>query len=118
MNFNSCDFSSYRTNLFILFLLSSAFFFKDKTPPSIICPPDVITESLPGKKYASVSWTVPNVTDNVDRSPVLWSKPYITFPWKVKIGTRTVMYVTQDSSGNRARCKFKVKVLGKLVSFT
>ncbi|XP_060818726.1 sushi, von Willebrand factor type A, EGF and pentraxin domain-containing protein 1-like isoform X1 [Bombus pascuorum] len=85
----------------------------DKTPPSIICPPDIITESLPGKKYASVSWTIPNVTDNVDKSPVLWSKPYITFPWKVKIGTRTVVYVTQDSSGNRARCRFKVKVLDK-----
>lgn len=116
MNFNSCDFSSYRINLFCFFFL--LFFFKDKTPPSIICPADIITESLPGKKYASVSWTIPNVTDNVDRSPVLWSKPYISFPWKVKIGTRTVMYVTQDSSGNRARCKFKVKVLGKLISFT
>ncbi|KOX71267.1 Sushi, von Willebrand factor type A, EGF and pentraxin domain-containing protein 1, partial [Melipona quadrifasciata] len=85
----------------------------DKIPPSISCPSNIITESLPGKKYAYVNWTIPNVTDNVDESPVLWSKPYISFPWKVKIGTRIIIYVAQDSSGNRARCKFKVKVLDK-----
>lgn len=52
----------------------------------------------------------------MDESPVLWSKPYISFPWKVKIGTRMIIYVAQDSSGNRARCKFKVKVLGEIIS--
>ncbi|XP_076388011.1 sushi, von Willebrand factor type A, EGF and pentraxin domain-containing protein 1 isoform X1 [Megachile rotundata] len=85
----------------------------DKTPPSITCPPDIITENLPGKNYAYVNWTIPTTVDNVDESPTLWSKPYISFPWKVKIGTRTVVYVSQDSSGNKARCKFKVKVLDK-----
>ncbi|XP_017761718.1 PREDICTED: sushi, von Willebrand factor type A, EGF and pentraxin domain-containing protein 1-like [Eufriesea mexicana] len=83
----------------------------DKIPPSITCPSDIITKNLPGKKYTYVNWTMPNVTDNVDKSPILWSKPYITFPWKVKIGVRTVVYVAQDSSGNKARCKFKIKVL-------
>nr|XP_034194420.1 sushi, von Willebrand factor type A, EGF and pentraxin domain-containing protein 1-like [Osmia lignaria] len=85
----------------------------DKTPPSITCPSDIITENLPGKNYAYVNWTAPTAIDNVDESPTLWSKPYINFPWKVKIGTRTVVYVSQDSSGNKARCKFKVKVLDK-----
>lgn len=84
----------------------------DKTPPSITCPSDIITENLPGKNYAYVNWTAPTAIDNVDESPTLWSKPYINFPWKVKIGTRSVVYVSQDSSGNKARCKFKVKVLG------
>ncbi|CAK9810357.1 Sushi, von Willebrand factor type A, EGF and pentraxin domain-containing protein 1, partial [Anthophora quadrimaculata] len=83
----------------------------DGTPPSVTCPSDIITENLPGKNYAYVNWTIPTVTDNVDESPTLWSKPYINFPWRVKIGTRTVVYVAQDSSGNKARCKFKVKVL-------
>ncbi|XP_026669674.1 sushi, von Willebrand factor type A, EGF and pentraxin domain-containing protein 1-like [Ceratina calcarata] len=83
----------------------------DKTPPSITCPSNIITENLPGKNYAYVNWTIPKVTDNVDKSPTLWSRPQITFPWKLKIGTRTVVYVAQDSSGNKARCKFKVTVV-------
>ncbi|XP_031369830.1 sushi, von Willebrand factor type A, EGF and pentraxin domain-containing protein 1-like isoform X3 [Apis dorsata] len=83
----------------------------DKTPPSITCPSDIIVENVSGKKYAYVNWTMPNVTDNVDKTPTLWSKPYISFPWRVKIGIRTVVYMAQDSSGNKAKCKFKVKVL-------
>ncbi|XP_053975953.1 sushi, von Willebrand factor type A, EGF and pentraxin domain-containing protein 1-like [Hylaeus volcanicus] len=83
----------------------------DKTPPSITCPPDIVTQSLPKKNYAYVNWTTPTVSDNADEFPIFWSKPYVTFPWKVKIGTRTVIYVAQDSTGNKARCKFKVKVL-------
>jgi len=71
-------------------------------------------ETTKGQNYAYVNWTIPRVTDNADVSPVLWTKPHIVFPWKVKIGTRIVVYVAQDASGNRARCKFKVKVLGKL----
>ncbi|XP_076749113.1 sushi, von Willebrand factor type A, EGF and pentraxin domain-containing protein 1 [Xylocopa sonorina] len=85
----------------------------DKTRPLITCPSDIVTENVPGKNYAYVNWTVPEVSDNVDESPMVWSKPYITFPWRVKIGTRSVVYVAQDSSGNKARCKFKVKVLDK-----
>ncbi|XP_076380505.1 sushi, von Willebrand factor type A, EGF and pentraxin domain-containing protein 1 isoform X1 [Megalopta genalis] len=83
----------------------------DKVPPTITCPPDVVVESLPGKNYAHVNWTSPVVTDNADDSPTVWSKPYVTMPWKAKIGSRTVVYMAQDSTGNKARCKFKVKVL-------
>ncbi|XP_076231899.1 sushi, von Willebrand factor type A, EGF and pentraxin domain-containing protein 1 isoform X3 [Calliopsis andreniformis] len=85
----------------------------DRTPPSITCPPDIITTSLPGKNYAYVNWTVPEVTDNADKFPSVWSKPYVTFPWKVKIGARSVIYMAQDSTGNKARCKFKVEVFDK-----
>ncbi|KAG7203366.1 hypothetical protein KM043_013441 [Ampulex compressa] len=83
----------------------------DKSPPSITCPSDIILESLPGENYAYVNWTQPEVTDNTDQMPIVWTKPHITFPWKVKIGSRTVLYTVQDSSGNKARCKFKVKVI-------
>lgn len=72
-------------------------------------------ENIRGKDFAYVNWTIPKVTDNADEFPTLWSKPYITFPWRVKIGTRAVVYVAQDSSGNKARCKFKVKVRGKFI---
>ncbi|KZC10086.1 Sushi, von Willebrand factor type A, EGF and pentraxin domain-containing protein 1 [Dufourea novaeangliae] len=82
----------------------------DNSPPTITCPSDITVKSLPGKNYAYVNWTSPIATDNADESPSVWSKPYVTVPWKVKIGTRTVVYVAQDSAGNTARCKFKVKV--------
>lgn len=60
-----------------------------------------------------MNWTVPQVTDNADASPILWTKPHLVLPWKAKVGTRVVVYVAQDASGNKARCKFKVKILGK-----
>lgn len=86
----------------------------DKMPPLIKCPSDIVAETVKGRNYAYVNWTIPKVTDNADASPILWTKPYIVLPWKVKIGTRIVMYIAQDANGNKARCKFKVKVLGKL----
>ncbi|RLU26420.1 hypothetical protein DMN91_000214 [Ooceraea biroi] len=85
----------------------------DNTPPLIKCPSDIVVETAKGQNYAYVNWTTPVVTDNADASPALWTKPHIVFPWKIKIGTRIVVYVTQDASGNKARCKFKVKVLDR-----
>ncbi|KAL6256847.1 hypothetical protein P5V15_011783 [Pogonomyrmex californicus] len=85
----------------------------DKIPPSLECPAEIVTETAKGQSYAYVNWTVPEVTDNTDTSPMLWTKPHIILPWKAKIGTRIVVYVAQDASGNKARCKFKVKVLDR-----
>lgn len=83
-------------------------------PPSIQCPSPIVTETLKGQNYAYIKWTVPKVTDNADPSPSLWMKPYIVSPWKVKIGVHVIVYTAEDASGNKATCKFKVKVLGKL----
>lgn len=88
----------------------------DKVPPSIKCPSDIVTQTAKGQNYAYVNWSTPEVTDNTDESPILWTKPHVTFPWKTKIGTRIIVYIAQDASGNKARCKFKVKVLGMLYS--
>ncbi|XP_018392761.1 PREDICTED: sushi, von Willebrand factor type A, EGF and pentraxin domain-containing protein 1-like [Cyphomyrmex costatus] len=85
----------------------------DKTPPSLECPAEIAEETEKGQSYAYVNWTVPKVTDNADASPILWTKPHIVLPWKAKIGTRVVTYVAQDASGNKARCKFKVKILDR-----
>lgn len=83
-------------------------------PPTIKCPADIITETAKDQNYAYVNWTIPEVTDNTDAPPppILWTKPHIVFPWKAKIGTSIVVYIAQDASGNKARCKFKIKVLG------
>ncbi|XP_071636943.1 sushi, von Willebrand factor type A, EGF and pentraxin domain-containing protein 1 [Temnothorax longispinosus] len=85
----------------------------DKTPPSMECPAEIVEETAKGQSYAYVNWTVPVVTDNADESPILWTKPHVVLPWKAKIGTRVVVYVAQDASGNKARCKFKIKVLDR-----
>ncbi|XP_011690241.1 PREDICTED: sushi, von Willebrand factor type A, EGF and pentraxin domain-containing protein 1-like [Wasmannia auropunctata] len=85
----------------------------DKTPPSLNCPTEIVAETAKGQSYAYVNWTVPEVTDNANASPILWTKPHIVLPWKAKIGTHVVAYVAQDASGNKARCKFKVKVLDR-----
>ncbi|XP_066591150.1 sushi, von Willebrand factor type A, EGF and pentraxin domain-containing protein 1-like isoform X2 [Prorops nasuta] len=85
----------------------------DRTPPVIKCPGDVVVENLKGANFALLNWTVPMVSDNADESPTVWSKPYVIFPWKKKIGAKTVTYVAEDSSGNKARCKFKVNVIDK-----
>jgi len=86
----------------------------DKIPPSIKCPHDIIVETVKGQRYAYANWTIPEVTDNADASPILWTKPHLVLPWQVKIGTRIVVYIAQDASGNKAKCKLKVKVFGKL----
>ncbi|EFN68310.1 Sushi, von Willebrand factor type A, EGF and pentraxin domain-containing protein 1 [Camponotus floridanus] len=85
----------------------------DKIPPLIKCPADIVVETVKGRNYAYVNWTVPEVIDNANESPILWTKPHIVLPWKVKIGTRIVVYIAQDANGNKARCKFKVKVLDR-----
>ncbi|XP_011871381.1 PREDICTED: sushi, von Willebrand factor type A, EGF and pentraxin domain-containing protein 1-like [Vollenhovia emeryi] len=85
----------------------------DKTPPSMECPAEIVEETAKGQNYAYVNWTVPVASDNADASPILWTKPHVVLPWRAKIGTRVVVYVAQDASGNKARCKFKVKVLDR-----
>ncbi|EFN77937.1 Sushi, von Willebrand factor type A, EGF and pentraxin domain-containing protein 1 [Harpegnathos saltator] len=85
----------------------------DKVPPSIKCPSDIVTETAKDQNYAYVNWSTPEVTDNAAEPPIVWTKPHIIFPWKAKIGTRIVVYIAQDAGGNKARCKFKIKVLDR-----
>ena len=86
----------------------------DKTRPVLNCPPNITVRTRPHKNYTYVSWTVPNATDNSEDKCNVWSKPHVTFPWKVHIGKHTVKYIAQDVSGNRARCSFNVYVVGEL----
>lgn len=85
----------------------------DKMRPVITCPENITVTALPGKNYAYVNWSLPNVTDNSGVECNVWSKPLVTFPWRVRIGKHTVRYIAQDLSGNKARCSFHVFVIGK-----
>lgn len=85
----------------------------DKTRPVLICPTDITETTLPGKNYTYVYWSLPNAIDNSGLDCNVWSKPHVTFPWKVQIGKHTIKYIAQDISGNRARCTFFVNVIGE-----
>ncbi|XP_023290329.1 sushi, von Willebrand factor type A, EGF and pentraxin domain-containing protein 1 [Orussus abietinus] len=85
----------------------------DKTPPVIACPPNITVETIRGENYALINWTTPVATDNSNQDPVVWSKPHISFPWKVTIGSRNVIYIAKDVSGNKAECRFTVDVVDK-----
>lgn len=80
----------------------------DKTPPVIKCPNDSTWKTLPGKRYSLPTWMDPIASDNSDKFPHVWSKPHLAFPWKSKIGNHLITYIAEDTSGNRARCRFIV----------
>ena len=73
----------------------------------------MIIPTLTGKNYARAKWPKPNVTDNSGEECSIWTKPHIDFPWKVRIGIHFIKYFAQDKSGNKAKCSFTVKVVGK-----
>ncbi|XP_063230514.1 sushi, von Willebrand factor type A, EGF and pentraxin domain-containing protein 1-like [Bacillus rossius redtenbacheri] len=82
----------------------------DATPPELRCPGDIVVGNDPGEDHATVSWSVPNATDNSGHKPVVWSKPSVVPPLKMKIGTTVITYTASDSSKNKAKCNFTVTV--------
>ncbi|XP_058800603.1 sushi, von Willebrand factor type A, EGF and pentraxin domain-containing protein 1-like [Phymastichus coffea] len=85
----------------------------DKTRPVLVCPESFTVATLPAHNYTNVDWPLPNVTDNSGVDCNVWSKPYVTFPWKVHVGKHVVKYIAQDVSGNRARCTFNVIIVDR-----
>ncbi|XP_043278473.1 sushi, von Willebrand factor type A, EGF and pentraxin domain-containing protein 1-like [Venturia canescens] len=83
----------------------------DNTSPTITCPKNSTWQTVRGKDYALVNWTVPVAADNSDKAPNVWSKPHVKLPWRARIGLHKIVYVAQDSSGNKAKCKFFVRVV-------
>ena len=79
----------------------------DLTPPILVNCPTNITQTTPGTS-ANVTWVAPTVTDNcpgtVGRSSNI--QPGSNFP----IGSTTVVYTANDTSGNTATCAFQVTV--------
>lgn len=79
----------------------------DTTPPAIALHPDV-TATATSTSGAPVSYTLPTVTDAVDKAVVVSCTPAsgATFP----IGTTTVTCTARDASGNTATSTFRVTV--------
>ncbi|XP_071804899.1 uncharacterized protein [Asterias amurensis] len=72
------------------------------------CLPNVTATTALGRDVASVSWTVPTVTDN---SGVMISAGSSKRPGdEFGIGSTTVSYVAADDAGNSGVCEFEVIV--------
>uniref|UniRef100_A0A7N6B1L6 Sushi, von Willebrand factor type A, EGF and pentraxin domain containing 1 n=1 Tax=Anabas testudineus TaxID=64144 RepID=A0A7N6B1L6_ANATE len=84
---------------------------KDTEPPWIQCPGDVVAETDERRGAASVSWNVPNATDNSKEEIVVQVKPVYTPPQLFPIGKETITYIATDRSGNQANCSFTVTVI-------
>ena len=86
----------------------------DNTPPTFgnTCPGDMVVDMPSDKPYAIVSWDEPRAADNahgkvrIDVSPS-GVKP----PWRC-YNTTTIEYTATDTSGNKAKCSFKVALEG------
>lgn len=80
----------------------------DTVSPVIInCPADIqTTPNVPGC-MASVSWTIPDISDNCSYSVTSSHTPGDTLP----VGITTVNYDITDPSGNTAHCEFNIEVL-------
>ena len=81
----------------------------DTEPPMIAgCPSNIMTVTDQDKNYATVTWTAPVITDNVDQQPDVWrsaeSGDHFVF------GTTNVVITATDLSGNAATCTFTVTV--------
>ncbi|MBI3910620.1 MAG: HYR domain-containing protein [Armatimonadetes bacterium] len=80
----------------------------DTTPPTIICPADIVVPTDPGQCSAVVNYPPPTVTDICDPSPTVVCDPPSgsAFP----VGTTTVTCTATDASGNTSQCSFTVTV--------
>nr|CAD7255736.1 unnamed protein product [Timema shepardi] len=82
----------------------------DVTPPVLKCPSDITISNDLNEDYATVSWTVPNSTDNSGHASSLRSEPSVVPPLKIKVGITTIKYTATDASKNKAHCNFTIKV--------
>ncbi|XP_038054085.1 uncharacterized protein LOC119726452 isoform X34 [Patiria miniata] len=80
----------------------------DDEAPELECPLNIVAPTNPGQDSATVTWNLPNVTDNSGEliSPTLSHMSGSTFP----LGITTVEVNATDSSSNLASCSFIIDV--------
>ena len=90
-------------------------FFIDMQAPKIKCPEGVSVSTDKGKSFATVTWKVPEPTDNSEQQPDLTVYPaHITSPpYQFNVGQTFVKYTAEDSAGHQSSCTFSVTVNGK-----
>lgn len=85
-------------------------FLPDRELPVLVCDPDREVGTDPGQDYATISWTTPTASDNMDNGlQVTVSRQ----PGRFTIGTHTVTASATDSSGNTGTCSWTYVVRGE-----
>jgi hypothetical protein len=81
---------------------------QDNQPPKISgCPADIVVANDPGLCGATVTWTAPTASDNVEVVSFDSNHaPGESFP----VGTTVVTYIAKDAVGNSTECSFNVTV--------
>ena len=95
----------------------------DITAPSFgnTCPSDMLIHAEKGTTARTISFNVPNPTDNSGEKPNIttfgvpsgaqFKNNQVTY--KFKQGQYIVRYVATDLAGNEAECSFKIEVQGR-----
>ena len=84
----------------------------DLTPPTIICPENILVESDPGLCAAAVAYELPTVTDNAP-DPILALEAGLGSGAVFPVGVSTEYYRAKDGSNNTAVCSFTITVEDK-----
>ena len=77
------------------------------------CPKDILVSADEEDSETEVTWQVPVSVDNSALLPTLTTIPAISPPAKFPIGRTSVIYISEDFSKNKAKCKFYVRVVGE-----
>jgi len=80
----------------------------DTQPPSIVCPSNIVTDTVEGQCSATVNYATPNGTDNCAGTVNVVCVPASGSSFNV--GTTTVTCTATDAAGNSANCSFTVMV--------
>ncbi|XP_033099905.1 hyalin-like, partial [Anneissia japonica] len=81
----------------------------DKELPEVIyCPPDITIETWYRSPYVNVTWTSPNITDNVGVLEIVsnYHSGYV-----FHLGVTTVVYNATDTAFNFNHCHFNITVI-------
>ena len=84
----------------------------DGTAPEIRCFVDYARTNDPGLATASISWPVPEATDDQGVAGVTCD---ILSGFNFSIGVSTVTCTATDGTGNEQTCSFGVIVIGKQI---
>lgn len=90
-------------------IIKKNFMLLDIEPPTIRdCPESFTVRLSPGQSARAVTWVEPHFSDNVRVATIKKSREPGTI---MTAGEHVINYETSDSSNNRAKCTFTVKVL-------
>jgi T5SS/PEP-CTERM-associated repeat protein len=79
----------------------------DTTPPTIVCPANIVTSAPPGQISLAINYPAPVVADNCAAVTTNTTPPSgSVFP----LGTTTVNCTASDASGNSNACSFTITV--------